>query len=265
MKRWNFYIKASTLLCLLSVNTGFLWLVHLPLSRYHVIVEAGLHPPHQSTPRFYGASFPWPQLTKKEMLLLRQVESTQERDGYWRCVSMRLLAGNCSYWLPIKTGWVTSAFQATQRHQLPSHKKIMSSYVATTDAATPPLWCRFGVKTRQGYQCQTKARWLVMKHDNKRCRTNYCYKNRVEQWRRVGQIGLLPFRHTVHQHVLPGMSSTSICAHLRRKPKQLCVFCAVRWLSGEGGYLGWGSSHDWSSTHVLKGSNLEVPPVPGKM
>lgn len=94
---------------------------------------------------------------------------------------------------------------------------------------------------------------MVMKHDNKRCRTNYCDKNRGGGWRRVGQIGLLPFGHAViHQHtqglefenvlriqtVLPGVSSTSISVHLWRKPKQLCVFCAVWWLSREGGYLG---------------------------
>lgn len=121
---------------------------------------------------------------------------------------------------------------------------------------------------------------------------------------RVGQIGLLPFRQAgIHQqaqqqgpefeNVLPGTSSTSVSAHPWRKPKQLCVFCAVWWLSGEGGYLGWGSSYAWasklvdgssflditqgmdmklhqqevdsSSPHVLKPSNLEVPPVPGKM
>lgn len=115
-------------------------------------------------------------------------------------VFLRLLAGNCSYWLPIKNGWVTSALQAAQWHQLPSHKKITSSYVTTTDAATPPLWCWFGVKTRQGHKYQTKVRWLVVKHDNKRCWTNYCHKNRGKIWRRLGQIWILAFgRAVIHQ------------------------------------------------------------------
>lgn len=45
------------------------------------------------------------------------------------------------------------------------------------------------------------------------------------------------------QIVLAGMSSTSISAHLRRNLKQSCVLYEVRWLSGEGGYLGRGSSY----------------------
>lgn len=159
-----------------------------------------------------------------------------------------------------------------------------------------------GLVSKQGKATNIKQR--CMKHDNKRCRTNYCHKNRGEIWRRLGQIGHLAFGHAVihqlaHQqglefeNVLPGMSSTSISAHLWRKPKQLCVLCAVRWLSREGGYLGWGSSYAWSSKlvdgssfldikkgmdmklqqqevassspHVLKTSNIEVLPVPGKM
>lgn len=203
VKWWNFYIKASVLLCLLSVNTGFLWLVHVPLSRYHVIVEAGLHPPHQNTPSCYGASFQWPQVVaNKEVDAAGEAGGIHSRARWWlkvrfyqiACWKLQLLTADK------KKGWVTSAFQATQWHQLPSHKKITSSYVATTDAATPPLWCRFGVKTRQGHQHQTKVRWLVMKRDNKRSRTNYCYKNSGEKWRRVGQIGLLPFGQAViHQ------------------------------------------------------------------
>lgn len=85
---------------------------------------------------------------------------------------------------------------------------------------------------------------------------------------RLGQIGLLAFGHAVihqlaHQqglefeNVLPGMSSTSISAHLWRKPKQLCVLCAVRWLSREGGYLGWGSSYTWSSK-LVDGSSINA-------
>lgn len=184
------------------------------------------------------------------MLLLKQVESTQERDDYWRCVSMRLLAGNCSYWLPIKKG----------ESHLPFRQHSDTNYQAIKRLRAA-MW------QQQMQQRRPSDASLVSKQrkatDNKQRRNGWSIKGAGQiiaiktggGWRRVGQIGLLPFGHAViHQHtqqqglefenvlriqtVLPGMSSTSISVHLWRKPKQLCVFCAVWWLSREGGYLG---------------------------
>lgn len=184
VKWWNFYIKASVLLCLLSVNTGFLWLVHVPLSRYQVIVEGGLHPPHQDTVDAAGEAG-WIHSRARRLLKVRFYKI-----ACWKLQLLTAYKKKGESHLPFRQHSDTN-YQAIKRLRAAMWQQQMQPR-RPSDA---------GLVSKQRKATNSKQRrdgwsWNVTIKDAGQI---IAIKTGGE-WRRVGQTRLLPFGHAViHQ------------------------------------------------------------------